>query len=110
MVLDGGREAPARPPKLRVERRPFLAPKVAIFGVLFTGPQLVVCNWKGAFPSPLVSRGLLGQYTMYASVKILLNNVFLYNEATVEGTELKPSRAPPILDYFRVAWDSNTRR
>ena len=31
-----------RGPKLRVERRPFLASKAAIFGVNFTGPHILV--------------------------------------------------------------------
>jgi hypothetical protein len=36
-----GGEAPARPPKLQ-ERRPFLAPKVVICGVIFTGRHILV--------------------------------------------------------------------
>ena len=31
-------------PKLRVERQPFLASKVVIFGVIFTGPHILVCK------------------------------------------------------------------
>ena len=31
----------ARRPKLRVERRPFLAPEDVIFGVVFTGPYIL---------------------------------------------------------------------
>ena len=34
-------QATARRPKLRVERRPFLAPEVVIFGVDFTGPYIL---------------------------------------------------------------------
>lgn len=34
----------ARCPKLRVERRPFLAPEAVIFGVVFTGPYILVVN------------------------------------------------------------------
>jgi alpha-glucuronidase len=37
-----GGQAAARHPKLRVERRPFLAPEVVIFGVDFTGPYILV--------------------------------------------------------------------
>jgi hypothetical protein len=37
----GGRAA-ARRPKFRMERRPFLAPEVVIFGVDFTGPYILV--------------------------------------------------------------------
>jgi hypothetical protein len=36
------KQALARPPKLRVERRPFLASKAVIFGVLFTGPHILL--------------------------------------------------------------------
>ena len=41
-----GGQAAARCPKLRVERRPFLAPKAVIFGVVFTGPYIldVICK------------------------------------------------------------------
>lgn len=39
----GGQAAAGRP-KLRVERRPFLASKAVIFGVNFTGPQILVVN------------------------------------------------------------------
>lgn len=35
-------QATSRRPKLRVERRPFLAPEVVIFGVDFTGPYILV--------------------------------------------------------------------
>jgi hypothetical protein len=37
-----GGQAAARHPKLRVERRPFLAPDVVIFGADFTGPYILV--------------------------------------------------------------------
>ncbi|KGO75061.1 hypothetical protein PITC_047440 [Penicillium italicum] len=37
-----GGQATASRPKLRVERRPFLAPDVVIFGVDFTGPYILV--------------------------------------------------------------------
>lgn len=37
-----GGQAVARRPKLRVERRPFVAPEVVIFGRDFTGPYLLV--------------------------------------------------------------------
>lgn len=37
-----GSQAAARRPKLRVERRPFLAPEVVIFGRDFTGPYILV--------------------------------------------------------------------
>lgn len=40
-VLGGGGQAAARFPKLRVERRPFLAPEAVIFGVVFTGPYIL---------------------------------------------------------------------
>ena len=36
-----GGQARARRPKLRVERRPFLASKAVIFGVNFTGPYIL---------------------------------------------------------------------
>jgi hypothetical protein len=36
-----GGQAAARCPKLRVERRPFLAPEAVIFGVVFTGPYIL---------------------------------------------------------------------
>jgi hypothetical protein len=36
----GGQAAAGRP-KLRVERRPFLAPEAVIFGVDFTGPYIL---------------------------------------------------------------------
>jgi hypothetical protein len=39
-----GGQATARRPMLRVERRPFLAPEVVIFGVDFTGPYILVVN------------------------------------------------------------------
>jgi hypothetical protein len=37
-----GGQATARRQKVRVERRPFLAPEVVIFGVDFTGPYILV--------------------------------------------------------------------
>ena len=37
-----GGQVVARYAKLRVERRPFLAPKAVIFGVVFTGPYILV--------------------------------------------------------------------
>lgn len=37
-----GGHAAARRPKLLVERQPFLAPEAVIFGVDFTGPQILV--------------------------------------------------------------------
>lgn len=42
----GGQAAAGRP-KLRVERRPFLAPEAVIFGVDFTGPHIlcVICGY-----------------------------------------------------------------
>lgn len=39
-----GGQAAARCAKLRVERRPFLAPKAAIFGVDFKGPHVLYVN------------------------------------------------------------------
>ena len=39
----GGQAAAGRP-KLRVERRPFLAPEAVIFGVDFTGPYILGVN------------------------------------------------------------------
>lgn len=36
-----GGQAATRRPKLRVERRPFLAPEAVIFGVDFTGPYIL---------------------------------------------------------------------
>jgi hypothetical protein len=61
-----GGEAATRRPKLRVERRPFLAPEAVIFGVDFTGPYILVvilhlvwrilkCFWPSfctSFPNP----------------------------------------------------------
>ena len=40
--IRAGVQAAARCPKLRVERRPFLAPYAVIFGVVFTGPYILV--------------------------------------------------------------------
>ena len=37
-----GGQAAARCAKLRVERRPFLAPEAVIFGVVFTGPYILL--------------------------------------------------------------------
>jgi hypothetical protein len=39
-----GGQATARRPKLRLERRRFLAPEAVIFGANFTGPQILVVN------------------------------------------------------------------
>lgn len=41
-----GGQAAARCPKLRVERRPFLVPEAAIFGIDFTGPYILVVYMK----------------------------------------------------------------
>lgn len=37
-------------PKLRVEKRPFLAPETVIFGVDFTGPHILVVIIARQFP------------------------------------------------------------
>jgi hypothetical protein len=41
-----GGQATARRPKLRVERRPFLAPEAVIVGVDFTGPYILVVTCR----------------------------------------------------------------
>ena len=41
-----GGQAAARCAKLRVERRPFLAPEAVIFGVVFTGPYILLVKMK----------------------------------------------------------------
>ena len=48
-------QAAARRPKLRVERRPFLASKAVIFGVNSTGPHIlgVIVLPKSSFTSPV---------------------------------------------------------
>jgi hypothetical protein len=49
----GGRAA-ARRPKFRMERRPFLAPEVVIFGVDFTGPYILVVKMHRSSEVPSI--------------------------------------------------------
>ena len=44
-----GGQAAARCAKLRVERRPFLAPEAVIFGVVFTGPYILLVKCGDIF-------------------------------------------------------------